>query len=157
MSSCASDDEAGAEKRTRPEDAARVPGTQSSCSDSGRGSIRWNSLDDSEPNSRSTTVQLRRLELHATSNRNSVTSPLQWTRKYTSETAETSRVIKAGIPRHRHRHGHPPEDPRRHVRHARLPVIPVAVWTTRSHSRDDPREDVGEDVGVGVGVVECQL
>jgi len=34
-----------------------------------------------------------------------------------------------GIPRrqHRHRHGHPREDPRRHVRHARFPeVIPVA-------------------------------
>jgi len=46
------------------------------------------------------------------------------------------------------------EDPRRHVRHARFPeVIPVASWTTRRHSRDDPREDVGEDVGV----VECQL
>ena len=53
-----------------------------------------------------------------------------------------------------HRHGHPREDPRRHVRHARFPeVIPMASSTTRRYSRDDPREDVGEDVGV----VECQL
>ena len=61
---------------------------------------------------------------------------------------------KAGILRrqHRHRHEHPSEDPRRHVRHARFPeVIPVANWTTRRHSRDDPREDVR------VGIVECQL
>ena len=58
------------------------------------------------------------------------------------------------IPRHRHRH--PREYPRRHVRHARFPdVIPVASWTTHRHSRDDLREDVGEDVGVGV--VECGL
>ena len=28
-----------------------------------------------------------------------------------------------------------------------IQVIPVASWTTRRHSRDDPREDVGEDVG----------
>ena len=50
------------------------------------------------------------------------------------------------------RHGHPREDPRRHVRHARFPeVIPMARSTTRRHSRDDPREDVG------VGVVESQL
>jgi len=59
---------------------------------------------------------------------------------------------KAGIPRHRH--GHPREDPRRHVRHARFPeVITVASWTTRRHTRDDPREDVG----VRFGVVECEL
>jgi len=69
---------------------------------------------------------------------------------------------RAAIPRrrHRYRHGHPREDPHRHVRHARFPeVIPVASWTTRRHSHDDPREDVGKDVGDGVrvGVVECQL
>jgi len=61
----------------------------------------------------------------------------------------------AGILRRRHRHRHPREDPRRHVRHARLPeVIPMASSTTR----DDPREDVGEDVGVRVrvGAVVCQ-
>ena len=48
--------------------------------------------------------------------------------------------VKAGIPRrrHEHGHGHPREDPRRLVRHARFPEVPV-----------------GEDVGVGV--VECQL
>ena len=40
-------------------------------------------------------------------------------------------VCKARIPRHRHRH--PREDPRRHVRYARLPeVIPVASWTGKS-------------------------
>jgi len=71
-------------------------------------------------------------------------------------------ITKAGIPRRRH--GHAREDPRRHVGHARFPeVIPVASWTTRRHSRDDPREDVGDEVRVGVGVrvivgaVECQL
>ena len=67
---------------------------------------------------------------------------------------------KAGIPRRRHRHRHTREDPRRNVGPARFPeVIPVASWTTRRHSCDDPHEDVGEDVGVGVrvGVVECQL
>jgi len=42
-------------------------------------------------------------------------------------------------------------------------VIPVAISTTRRHSRDDPREAVDEEVCVGVGVrvrvgaVECQL
>jgi len=40
---------------------------------------------------------------------------------------------------------------------AAIEVIPVASWTTRRHSRDDPCEDVGEDAGVGVGVVECEL
>jgi len=32
-------------------------------------------------------------------------------------------------------------------------LVPVAIRTTRRHSRDDPRDDVG----VGVGVVECEL
>jgi len=32
-------------------------------------------------------------------------------------------LSKVGIPRRRHRHGHPREDPRRHVRHARFPEI----------------------------------
>ena len=61
---------------------------------------------------------------------------------------------KARIPRRRHRHRHPREEPRRHVRHARIPEVSlVASSTTRRHSRDDPREYFGEDVGVGV--VEC--
>ena len=67
-------------------------------------------------------------------------------------------TLLARIPRRRHRHGHPREDPRRHVRHARFrEVIPAASWTTRRHSSDDPREDVGEDVGIGVGVVDASL
>jgi len=67
-----------------------------------------------------------------------------------------ARTRWVGIPRHRL--GHPRADPRRHVRHARFPeVIPMASWTTRRHSRDDPRRDAGEDVGVGIGVVERQL
>jgi len=53
---------------------------------------------------------------------------------------------KAGISRRRHRHRHPRDDPRRHVRHARFPeVIPMASWSTRRHSHEDPREVVGED------------
>jgi len=40
-------------------------------------------------------------------------------------------LCKAHIPRHRHRH--PREDPRRHVRHARFSeVIPVASWMGKS-------------------------
>jgi len=36
------------------------------------------------------------------------------------------------------------QDPRRHVGQARfLEIIPVASWSTRRHSRDDPRGDVG--------------
>jgi len=38
----------------------------------------------------------------------------------------------ARIPRRRHRHRLPREDPRRHVRRA-IEVIPVASWTTRRH------------------------
>ena len=52
--------------------------------------------------------------------------------------------------------GHPREDPRRHVRHARFPeVIPIVSSTKRRHSRGDPREDVGEEVRVGVGRCSC--
>jgi len=40
---------------------------------------------------------------------------------------------KARIPRrqHRHRHGHPREDPRRHVRHARLKLF---LWQAERHA-----------------------
>ena len=58
------------------------------------------------------------------------------------------KLSKARIPRHRHRH--PREDPRRHVRHARFPeVIPVASLTTRRHSRDDPREGISVSWNAG--------
>jgi len=39
--------------------------------------------------------------------------------------------VKAGIPRHRRRHGHPREDPRRHVRHARLKLF---LWQAERHA-----------------------
>jgi len=70
----------------------------------------------------------------------------------------SSKLGKAGIPRHRHRHGS--ARILADTSDAQFPeVIPMASSTTRRHSRDDPREDVGEEVrvGVGVGIVECQL
>ena len=54
-----------------------------------------------------------------------------------------------------HRHRHPREDPRRHVRRA------ISGSYSSGKLNDTPifsrGEDVGEGVGVGVGVVECQL
>lgn len=55
---------------------ARVPGTQSSSSDSSSGNIRLNSSDDIELKISSTVLQLRCVELHVMSKKNSVTSLL---------------------------------------------------------------------------------
>jgi len=68
-------DEVAANKRTLLE--ARVPGTQSSSSDSSSGSIWSNSSDDMESKSSSTALQLRWLELQVMSKKNSVTLFLQ--------------------------------------------------------------------------------
>jgi len=77
------------------------------------------------------------------------------------------RLLSAGIPRRRHGHRHPPEDPRRHVRHARSISLKLFLWQAQRenrptrrqarHPRRHPREDGREHVDVGVGVVECQL
>ena len=64
----------------------------------------------------------------------------------------SEQLVKARIPRRRHRHRLSREDPRRRVRRA-IEVIPVTSRTTRRHSLNDPREDVG----VGFLVVECEL
>ena len=74
------------------------------------------------------------------------------------------KMVKAGIPRRRHQHGHPREDPRRHVRRR----LKLFLWQAERHADIlatilASLEDVGDEVRVGVGVrvrvgaVECQL
>jgi len=77
---------------------------------------------------------------------------------YTS-TKLDNECCKGRIPRRRHRHRLPRENPRRHVRHARLKSF---MWQAERHADILATilvncEDVGEDIGVGVGVVECEL
>jgi len=65
-------------------------------------------------------------------------------------------LVKAGIPRRRHRHRHPREDLRENVDVSfSLPQEYLQEIACVGRVGEDPREDVR--VGVAVGVVEFQL